>query len=152
MHQQLFEQFQAVNDKLQLFNTVTRVNEEVHQKFSSNSLRHSEVALHHERLKKEFQTARERLEALRTDLKVHEKAINEVDSARLYHSYAEHQSRLIQLLSARKVWQDIMTGYNAIEVQRATIDRLTRQYEQRCTAYELAQRDTKRLHERATPA
>ena len=150
VHQQLFEQFQAVNDKLQLFNTETRVNEEVHQKFSSNSLRHSEVALHHERLRKEFQTARERLEALRTDLKVHEKAINEVDSARLYHSYAEHQSRLIQLLSARKVWQDIMTGYNAIEVQRATIERLTRQYEQRCTAYELAQRDTKRLHERYT--
>lgn len=150
VHQQLFEQFQAVNDKLQLFNAESKVNDEVHQQFTSNNLRHSEIVLHHEKLKKEFQNARERLDALRTDLKVHEKAIDEVDSARLYHSYADRQSRLAQLLSARKAWQNIMMGYNAIEAQRATIERLSRQYEQRCTELEVAERDIKRLHERNT--
>lgn len=150
VHQLLFEQFQAVNDKLQLFNTETKVNDEVHQNFTTHNLRHSEVALRHERLKKEFQTARERLEALRTDFRVHERAIGEVDSSQLYHSYAEHQSRLAQLLSARKAWQNIMAGYNAIEVQRATIERLARQYEQRCAEYAVVERDAKRFHERYT--
>lgn len=148
VHQQLFEQFQAVNDKLQLYNSESKVNDTLHQNFTAHNLRQNEVTLQHERLKKAFQTARERLDALRADLRVHEKAIDEVDSARLYHSYAEHQNRGVQLLSARQAWKNIMEGYSAIETQRAAIERLARQYEQRCAEREVAERDVKRMEER----
>lgn len=148
VHQLLFEHFHAVKDKLQLYNTEAKANELLHQNFTANNLRQNEVTLQHERLKKEFQTAHERLKALRADLRVLEKTIDEVDSARLYNSYAEHQNRSVQLLSARAAWKNIMEGYSCIETQRATIERLTRQYEQRCAEADVADRDTRRLEER----
>lgn len=150
VHQLLFEHFHAVKDKLQLYDTEAKANELLHQNFTANHLRQNEVTLQHERLQKEFQTAHERLKALRADLRVLEKTIDEVDSSRLYNSYAEHQNRGVQLLSARAAWKNIMEGYSAIETQRATIERLTRQHEQHCAEASVADRDTKRLEERYT--
>lgn len=150
IHQQLFEQYQAVNDKLQLYNTEAQTNEHAHQQFSINNQRHRELVVLHERLAKQLQSGRDRVDALRADCQVHETAIDEMDSASLYHRYAQSQQRLVQLLSARQAWQTITAGYDAIEMQRSTLERMSRQLEQKRQEQQVAERDVKRLFERYT--
>lgn len=148
VHQQLFEQYQAVNDKIKLYNTETRVNEHAHQQFGVNSQRHRELVILHERLKKDLQGGLDRLDALRADCKVHESAIDEMDSATLYRRYVQSQQRLVGLQSARQAWQIISAGYDAIESQRSSLERLSRQLEQKRQEQAVAERDVKRLFER----
>lgn len=150
VHQQLFEQYHAVNDKLMLYNTEARANEYAHQQFGINNQRHRELVILHERIAKQLQSARERVDALRADCQVHEAAIEEMDSASLYRRYAQSQQRLVQLLSARQAWQTIAAGYDAIEHQRSTLERMSRQLDQKRQEQQVAERDVKRLFERYT--
>lgn len=148
VHQLLFEQYQAVSEKLQLYNSEAKTNDEAHRLFTDNNLRHSNLLVQHDKVKKQLQSARERLEALQADRKVHETAIEEMDSVQLYHRYAASQQRLVQLQSARQAWQTIAAGYDAIENHRAAIERLSRQVEQKQQDQAVAERDVRRLFER----
>lgn len=148
VHQQLFEQFQAVNDKLQLYNSESKFNERIHQQFTTNNRRQAELVIIHDRTKKELQTKHDRLDAVRADRKVHETAIDEIDSALLYRNYSQNQLRMVQLQSARVCWQTLVDGYNAIDVQRASLERMVRQLDQKRQEQEVAERDVKRLYER----
>lgn len=150
VHQQLFEQYQSVNDKLQLYNTESKFNDHVHQQFTLNNRRSSDLSVQHDKMKKQLQSKSDRFEALLEDRKVHETAIEELDSNTLYHRYAQCQQRQVQLLSARQVWQTISKGYDDIETQRSAIERMVRQLDQKRQEQEVAERDVKRLYERYT--
>lgn len=147
-HQQLFEQYHSVIDKLQLFNSESKANERTHKLFNDNSSRHGELLVLHDKIKKQMQAKRERLDALEADRAVHENAIEEMDSPQIYRRYAHSQNRLVQLQSARVAWLTIMAGYEAIESHRAALERMVRQYDQRRLEQQVAERDVKRLFER----
>lgn len=150
VHQQLFEQYQAVYDKLQLYNSESKTNEFVHQQYSTNNHRHRELVILHDRLAKSLQAGNDRVDALCADRKVHENAIEEMGSTSIYHRYAQSQRRLAQLQSARQAWQILVAGYDAIESQRAILERMTRQLDQKRQEQQVAERDAKRLYERYT--
>lgn len=147
VHQQLFEQYYAVTDKLQLYNSELKTNERTHKQFTSNNTRHVELLGQHDNIKKQLQNRIQRLEALRADLKVHEEAIEEMDSALLYRRFSQSKQRLVQLQSARTAWQSLVTGYDMIETQRAAIERMVRQLDQKRMEQQIAEREVKRLFE-----
>lgn len=148
VHQQLFEQYHAVSDKLQLYNTEAKHNDKAHHLFTSNNRENTELTLLYNRLKKELQDSTDRHDALVEDRNLHEAAINDTDSAQLYHRYAQAQLRLIQLQSARQTWNTIAAGYSAIEQQRAALERMVRHLEQKRQEQQVAERDVDRLYER----
>lgn len=148
VHQQLFEMYQAVNDKLQLYNAELRVNDTAHQQYTASNLQHNELLLHHAKAKKKVQDHQDRVDSLMGDRQVHEAAIEEQDSASLYRRYAQSQLRLVQLQSARQAWQIVSSGYSNIEIQRATLERMTRQLAQKQQDKEVAERDLRRTYER----
>lgn len=150
VHQQLFQQYMAVKDKLVLYNTESDINDRAHQDYVTSNRRMSDIVVQHDKMRKQLQSRQEGLEALIADRAVHESAIDEVDSAQLYHRYAQSQQRLVQLQSARQAWQNIATGYDGIEMQRATIERMKRYLDQKLQEQEVAERDVKRLYERYT--
>lgn len=148
VHQQLFEQYHAVSDKLQLYNTEAQHNDKTHHRFTTNNRENSEITLLHNRLKKELQDCTDRRDALVEDCSIHEAAVNDTDSASLYHRYAQAQLRLIQLQSARQTWNTIAAGYTAIEQQRSALERMSRHLEQKRQEQQVAARDVDRLYER----
>lgn len=148
VHQQLFEQYYAVTDKLQLYNSEVKYNERTHKQFSANNSRHVEVQTQHDKTKKALQTKTERLEALLADQKVHENAIDEMDSALLYRRFSQAKQRLVQLESARTAWQVLVAGYESIDSHRAALERLVRQVDQKRMEQQVAERDVNRLFER----
>lgn len=148
VHQQLFQQYMAVKDKLVLYNTEIDINDRAHQDYVASNRRLSEIVVQHDKVRKQLQTRQETLEALIADRAVHESAIDEIDSAQLYHRYAQSQQRLVQLQSARQTWQVIATGYDNIEQQRAALERMKRYLDQKLLEQEVAERDVKRLYER----
>lgn len=148
VHQQLFQQYMAVKDKLVLYNTESEINDRAHQDYVASNHRLSDIVVQHDKMRKQLQSRQENLEALIADRAVHEAAINEVDNAQLYHRYAQSQQRLVQLQSARQAWQIIATGYDGIEVQRAAIERMKRYLDQKLQEQEVAERDVNRLYER----
>lgn len=150
VHQQLFQQYMAVKDKLVLYNTESDINDRAHQDYVTSNRRMSDIVVQHDKMRKQLQSRQEGLEALIADRAVHESAIDEVDSAQLYHRYAQSQQRLVQLQSARQAWQNIATGYDGIEMQRAAIERMKRYLDQKLQEQEVAERDVKRLYERYT--
>lgn len=147
VHQQLFEQYYAVTDKLQLYNSEVKTNEHMHQLFTDNNTRHVELQTQHDKTKRALQSKCERLETLLADQKVHEAAIEEMDSAMLHRHYSIYKQRLIQLQSAGTAWQTLVAGYEAIETQRALIERMVRQLDQKRLEEQIAERDIKRLFE-----
>lgn len=147
VHQQLFEQYYAVTDKLQLYNSELKTNERMHRHFTDNNTRHVELRTQRDKAKRELQTKREKLDALIADQKVHEVAIDEIDSSSLHRQSTLHKQRLIQLQSARTAWMTLIAGYEAIDVQRALIERLVRQLDQKRLEQQVAERDVKRLYE-----
>lgn len=148
IHQQLFEQYQSVTDKLQLYNSEMKANDRTHKQFADNNSRHSELLVLHEKIKKQLQTKGERLDALVADRKVHEAALADMDSQAIYRHYSLSQKRLIELQSARTEWVSIVAGYEAIESHRAALERMVRQYDQKRLEQQVAERDVKRLFER----
>lgn len=148
VHQQLFQSYQAVKDKLVLYNTEVDVNEKAHQLFVENNRRLSDLIVAVDKSSKHLQTRVDRLEALVADRDVHETAINEIDSASLYRRYVVSQQRLVELQSARQAWQTIAMGYDNLELQRAAIERMKRHLDQKRQEQEVAERDVKRLYER----
>lgn len=148
VHQQLFEQYHAVTDKLQLYNSELKTNDRTHKQYIDNNSRHSELLVLHDKMKKQLQTKSDRHDALVEDRQVHESAIEEMDSALLYRRYSQSQQRLVQLQSARVAWQTIVAGYEAIETHRSALERMSRQLEQKRQEQQLAERDVKRLFER----
>lgn len=150
VHQQLFQQYMAVKDKLVLYNTESDINDRAHQDYVTSNRRLSDIVVQHDKMRKQLQSRQENLEALLADRAVHEAAINEVDNAQLYHRYAQSQQRLVQLQSARQAWQNIATGYDGIEMQRAAIERMKRFLDQKLQEQEVAERDVNRLYERYT--
>lgn len=150
VHQQLFQQYMAVKDKLVLYNTESDINDRAHQDYVTSNRRLSDIVIQHDKMRKQLQSRQENLEALLADRAVHESAIDEVDSAQLYHRYAQSQQRLVQLQSARQAWQIIASGYDNIEMQRAAIERMKRYLDQKLQEQEVAERDVNRLYERYT--
>lgn len=147
VHQQLFEQYYAVTDKLQLYNSEVRTNERMHQHFADNNTRHVELQTQHDKTKRALQAKRDRLDALRADQKVHETAIDEIDSAVLYRHFSLYKERLIQLQSARTAWSNIVGGYENIESHNAAIERMQRQLDQKRMEQQIAEREVNRLFE-----
>lgn len=149
-HQLMFEQFQAVNEKLHLYNTEMKQNDRAHLEYDRTTRRQSELTKEFSKAEKSLQDYNDRLGALRAARQVHNQAIAHHDSTTLHTTHANAQQRLTQLLEARRLWKRIVAGYEQNELQRATLERRSRQLEQKRNERTPLERDEQQLFERFT--
>lgn len=149
-HQLMFEQFQAVNEKLHLYNTEMKQNDRAHLEYERTTRRQSELTKEFSKAEKRLQDYNDRLGALRAARQVHNQAIAHHDNIELHTTHAHIKQRLSQLQEARRLWKRIVAGYEQNELQRATLERRTRQLDQKRNEREPLERDEQLLFERFT--
>ena len=131
VHQSIFEQFQAVTDKLGLYNTEMNKNERLHADYTHYTQQQSRLAVQCENAEKEVQKLQEKRTTLSASKEMHRQTINELDHTLLHAAQSDTQQRLTALTEARRLWKRLVDNYTQIEERRANIERKTRKLEQK---------------------
>lgn len=147
-HQLMFEQFQAISEKLHLYNSEMKQNDRAHLEYDRTTRRQSEIAQEFSKIAKQLQDYNDRLGALRAARQVHNQAIVHQDSLLLHTTYANARQRLTQLLEARRLWKRIVAAYELGERQRTDLERRNRQLEQKRNERPNLEREEQQLFKR----
>lgn len=131
VHQSIFEQFQAVTDKLTLYNAEVVKNEQLHADYTLSTRQQSDLAAHCEKAQKSLQEQKDKMAALSSSKLMHQQTINDLDDTLLHAAKNDTQQRLTGLKEARRLWSRLVESYTQVENLRADIERKTRQLEQK---------------------
>lgn len=148
IHQAMFDQFQAVNDKLQLYNTEATTNERAHLDYSNATLSQNQLSAQFDKAQKTLQDQRDRLATARANRKVHQQSIAELDPTQLHSQRSHAEQRLTRLQMASRLWNRIVEGYERVAETRAKLQRQSSQLAQKRSELALLEREDEQLHER----
>lgn len=131
VHQTMFDQYQAINEKLSLYNTEIQRNDRLQKDYKTDTQNYRELAALTERTQKSLQDEHDALAALRAQRTIDIQAIEDLDANTLHRSHTELQRRLTLLSEARRQWQRLVVNYESTAQLRADIERRSRQLDQR---------------------
>lgn len=148
VHQAMFDQYQAINEKLSLYNTEVQRNDRLQKDYNTDSQSHRELTTMAERIQKKLQDERDALAALRAQRTIDVQAIQDLDATALHHAHTDTQQRLTLLNEARRQWQRLIDNYERTAALRAGIERRSRQLDQRRLDQQRAAQEEAQLSKR----
>lgn len=125
IHQQMFENFDLVKDKLLTLDEETKRNAGEHVQLEENMQRLRSMSAAMERLETELHDNQVELTRQKNELMVHRQAIAGTDGASLHKRSADLRSRILLLEQAQLLWKKLSAGYENIAERTSRYQRDT---------------------------
>lgn len=132
IHKGMFEHYQTINEKLSRYAEETKRNDTLQAENKKVTQQKRELLLSLEQTQKELQKTTEFLQVQRAQRTLDEQAIQGIDAS-IYRTQNQLQQRLALLAEARRLWQRLVKNYELATELSASIERQSRQLNQRCT-------------------
>ncbi|HRF85952.1 MAG TPA: AAA family ATPase [Alloprevotella sp.] len=134
VHKLMFDKYDLIKDKLNLFRTETQRNDENHKKYTALQQRQANLKAAAGKYEQKLHDDTARLATMKSELLVHRQTNQGRDSMLLQQRFADNRNRLLLLERAQVLWQRISAGYADIEEKRAARQRRMVELEQAAQA------------------